>query len=141
MGIELRGLVDVTGRLARIQSGMSEKAAAALNIVGFSAVAIAQLKSPVAHKDGGTFRAAWQVQQYAGAGCIAGVEVQNNLKYSRPLEYGSKQGSRPWPNAGPLTVVNNGRVFSKQAPEGVLTPELERLKESAAKLVLEELLK
>lgn len=140
MAIELTGVVNITDRLNRLSSKISTQAQAALKVVGFSAVALAMTKSPVAHKNGGTFRAAWQLQDYAGSGCVAGVEIVNNLRYSRPLEYGSKLGSRPWPNAGPLTVVTDGRVFSRQAPEGVLTPELEGLKKKAAETILKGLM-
>lgn len=139
MGIDIKGTVDIAAALNKLGTELPANVARALNIVGFSALAIAQTKSPVAHKNGGTFRAAWQVQQYAGDGCVAGIEIANNLRYARPLEYGSPAGARPWPSAGPLTVVNGGRVFSKQAPTGVLTPELPGLAKLAAETILKAL--
>ncbi len=41
-------------------------------------------------------------------------------RYWRALEFGSGQGSRPWPNAGPRTVNREGRVFSRKAPRGFI---------------------
>lgn len=39
-------------------------------------------------------------------------------RYWATLEFGSREGSKPWPTARKKTRRRNGRVVSRQAPEG-----------------------
>jgi hypothetical protein len=43
------------------------------------------------------------------------------------LEEGSKKGEKPWPNAGPKTVEVDGRIYSSQAPGGIVDPVMEKV--------------
>jgi len=121
-----------------LSSALQDKALSALGVFSFSALALAQNKSPV---DTGRFRAAWQVQTYKEGGSTVAMELSNNVKYAGVLEYGSPVGGRPWAKPGPLTMQLNGRIWSKQAPGGVLTPRLEEIAQKAAKAVFEGITK
>lgn len=51
--------------------------------------------------------------------------VEGSYSFSNPyiqaisLERGSQPGSRPWPSVGPRTTMDEGRIFSSQAPGGI----------------------
>ena len=49
-----------------------------------------------------------------------GYSFSNPTVQSWFLEHGSEAGKRPWPNPRERTVYNEGRVYSSQAPEGIL---------------------
>lgn len=49
-----------------------------------------------------------------------GYSFENPTIQSWFLEHGSEAESRPWPTARERTVYNEGRVYSSQAPEGIL---------------------
>jgi hypothetical protein len=49
-----------------------------------------------------------------------GYSFGNPTPQSAVLEYGSALGQRPWPNPKERTVYNEGRVYSSQAPSGIL---------------------
>lgn len=49
-----------------------------------------------------------------------GYSFENPTPQARPLEYGSEAGESPWPSAKSRTVYNDGRIYSSQAPEGIL---------------------
>ena len=51
--------------------------------------------------------------------------IANNVEYAEPVTYGSLEGQKPWPNAGPKTVKQGNRIYSSQAPGGVINPILE----------------
>ena len=68
---------------------------------------------------GGSFRAAWQISDVSGPGFIFSKKITNNLPYAEPLVAGSPVGGRPWPGVGPKTIKKDGRIFSRQAPEGI----------------------
>jgi hypothetical protein len=70
---------------------------------------------------------------------VASIEISNNLPYAGPIEKGSKLGERPWPSAGPLTLVMGGRVFSKQAPGGMIGPILKDTAKDVAKEIWKEI--
>jgi hypothetical protein len=112
----------------------------ALRNYGFTVLALAQMRSPVgagSKKDGagGRFKGAWQVNNYSAPGVIAGIIVSNPMVYGPSLEYGSQEGKKPWPHAGPRTVVTGGRIYSSQAPDGILSPMLPTIMSEAAKTV------
>ena len=48
-----------------------------------------------------------------------GYSFSNPTVQSYFLEYGSKAGEKPWPNARSRTVYNDGRIYSSQAPHGI----------------------
>ena len=83
-------------------------------------------RSPVGKKDGGTYRENWRIQQNPGKGDVLySARITNKMIYAIPLEYGSPKGGKPWPSAGPRTVVSDGRVWSSQMPEPVAGGALE----------------
>jgi hypothetical protein len=49
-----------------------------------------------------------------------GYSFDNPTVQSWFLEHGSEAGERPWPNARERTIYNEGRIYSSQAPEGIL---------------------
>lgn len=49
-----------------------------------------------------------------------GYSFENPTPQSVVLEVGSEIGKRPWPRARERTVYNQGRVYSSQAPEGIV---------------------
>jgi hypothetical protein len=49
-----------------------------------------------------------------------GYSFDNPTPQAWHLEYGSEAGKRPWPSAKSRTVYNDGRVYSSQAPEGIV---------------------
>jgi len=104
----------------------------ALRNYGFQLLALAQLRSPVGMENGGRFKGAWQVNDYRATGLVAGIIISNPMPYAGVLEHGSKEGQKPWPHAGPRTVNSGGKVFSSQAPGGVLGPILPKITSDAA---------
>lgn len=51
---------------------------------------------------------------------IAGYSFGNSAEYAHILETGSTPGKRPWPSVGPRTTLEGGRIFSSQAPGGMI---------------------
>ncbi len=144
ISLNLKGGKETVVMLEKLAAGgVGEGAQDALNTFALSVLALAQENSPVGERVGGTFRQSWQISENPTMepGVVAAIEVVNNMPYAEALEYGSPQGGKPWPNAGPRTVLEEGRVWSSQAPGGVLAPELEAIAEDAAKAVTEGLLK
>jgi hypothetical protein len=115
---------------ATMRAGIQQE----LNIFGFQLLALAQTRSPV---DTGRFRAAWQLSPFYGANTIAGIMLTNNVPYAGVLEFGSRSGKKPWPSAGPKTVVHSGRIYSRQAPGGIMAPVLPSIAQNAAERVLQ----
>lgn len=67
-------------------------------------------------KDSGKAQRSWTpVQKDEG-----GFSFGNPLEHISPLESGSAPGSRPWPSVGPRTVIKDGRIYSSQAPGGII---------------------
>ena len=58
---------------------------------------------------------------------VAQVVVSNSTPYGIVLEIGSKKGRPPWPTPQPgTTVERKGRIWSAQAPGGVMSRTLEK---------------
>jgi hypothetical protein len=74
------------------------------------------LRSPV---DKGQYRADWELKSLSEPEYLVSMKIVNNMSYSGVMELGSPVGGNPWPNAGPKTVVKDGRVWSNQMPEPV----------------------
>jgi len=49
-----------------------------------------------------------------------GYSFENPTPQAWHLEYGSEPGKKPWPSAKSRTVYNEGRVYSSQAPKGIV---------------------
>jgi hypothetical protein len=49
-----------------------------------------------------------------------GYSFENPTVQSWFLEHGSEMGERPWPTPRSRTIYSEGRVYSSQAPEGIL---------------------
>lgn len=70
-------------------------------------------RSPV---DKGDYKSSWTTESNGNFSST----ISNSMPYGEPLEFGSIQGSSPWPNPGPKTVLSNGRIFSSQSPNGAI---------------------
>jgi len=134
MGVRVAGARRTTQWLGNMSATLRTGIQQELNIFGFQLLALAQTRSPV---DTGRFRAAWQLFPYYGTNTIAGIMLTNNVPYAGVLEFGSPSGKKPWPSAGPKTVAVGGRVFSRQAPGGIMAPVLPNIAQNAAERVLQ----
>lgn len=78
-------------------------------------------------RDTGLAKATWgQIEQHSG-----GLSFANPQAYAIPLQFGSKPGEPPWPGVGPKTVMHGGRIFSSQAPGGMVeTVNLDKIIEA-----------
>lgn len=117
-----------------------KKAARAIALESYGRVV---RRSPV---DTGRFKANWGtsvgqpggygngfsgIQQWNGEGSMF---ICNNMPYCLVLEYGSPVGEKPWPGVGPKTVESEGRIFSSQAPHGMVRLTVAEMKEAIKKL-------
>ena len=68
--------------------------------------------SPV---DSGEYKGSWESQSSGYSGTISNDKIQG-----KSIEFGSRPGNKPWPNAGKKTVLTGGRIFSNQAPIGTI---------------------
>ena len=87
-------------------------------------------------RDTGKAKTSWtQVSKIEG-----GWSFGNPMVYAKYLEKGSEIGQRPWPSAGPRTVEQGGRIYSSQAPLGILEQiQLKRLAKIEFKKVMKGL--
>ena len=94
-----------------------------------------QLATP---RDTGTAQRSW-----TGVERISkGYQFGNVQPYSKYLETGSLPGKRPWPSPGPKTVSESGRIYSSQAPGGILkTADIENYIKQALPQLIEKYLK
>lgn len=125
-GLIVKGIKEARASILKMDAGKAVKMQAMLDKIGFHLLGKAMMSSPV---DTGRFRANWRTGRPPKmAGSVAEVYIANTLPYSGVLEYGSPVGGKPWASPGAKTVVSAGRIFSKQAPDGVLekhiTPRL-----------------
>lgn len=74
-------------------------------------------ESPV---DKGDFKKLWKVLDVKKTQNKMTAKIENDSAYGTAIEYGSKPGSKPWPNPGEKTVMSNGRIYSTQAVGGVI---------------------
>ncbi len=71
-----------------------------------------------------------------------GYSFGNTAPYSHILETGSTPGKKPWPNVGPRTVLKDGRIYSSQAPGGIMeTAEIEAYVNQTLPQLIEKYLK
>jgi len=91
-----------------------------------------QLATP---RDTGTAQRSW-----TGVERISkGYQFGNVAPYAHVLETGSLPGKRPWPSAGPRTVQQAGRIYSKQAPGGIFqNADVENYVEKALPQLIEK---
>jgi hypothetical protein len=82
-----------------------------------------EIRSPV---DTGAFRADWDIK-FTGprSKTVLSAKIFNRMPYAPPIELGSTPGQKPWPREGSKTVKQAGRIYSSQAPGGVVTPILD----------------
>ena len=93
-------------------------------------------RSPV---DTGAYRANWQAPVYENGLGLARAVIRNNLVYAAPVTYGCPEGQKPWPKAGPKTVANNGRIYSRQVSNGVVEPIFDDWADKALEEILDGL--
>lgn len=48
------------------------------------------------------------------------AESKNGFRYGHSIEFGSTPGSLPWKSVGKRTTMFGGRIFSSQAPGGMI---------------------
>lgn len=113
----------ISAEFDKITKTMQRKAKIALNKAALDLVSALDAVSPV---DTGAFRASWDFKEDVKTpGILAQITVFNSMPYAGPLDLGSPKGGVPWPSAGPKTVEREGRIFSSQAPDGVVGPILD----------------
>lgn len=78
--------------------------------------------TPVGKYKGGTARQAWQAPDITGSRDFVSLTIRNPLVYAAPLDEGSLTGRRPWPTARERTKESGGRIYSKQAVDGITGP-------------------
>lgn len=142
MEVDISGLDGVQARLKEFGTEATTKAQNALRVYAFDVLAVLQMRSPMGNgKHPGRFKGAWQIANNHAkpVGAIASIAITNNMPYSGPLEHGSPAGGRPWPNPGPRTVLNAGRVWSSQAVGGVAAPIMDEITKGAARAVIDAL--
>lgn len=121
----------------KLADEMQEKAETAISKSLLDVQADFMRASPV---DSGIFRSSWDIDtNIMGTDAVEG-SVYNPVIYAEVLEMGSAKGEKPWPSAGRLsrirtasgrrrltvrTVESNGRIWSSQAPGGVMGPVLD----------------
>ena len=117
-------LLQIQQELQGLPKQIRRKAVPAVKKVALDIKRALEENSPVGEKHGGTFKGNWDMKfmGYGAGGMIASAVITNATAYAPPIELGSKVGSPPWPSAGPRTVEKSGRVFSTQAPAGVIAP-------------------
>jgi len=76
-----------------------------------------QKNSPV---DSGHFRSRWHKTMSKSM-----VTISNDSPYAKIIEFGSTPGESPWPSVGKKTVMFEGKIYSSQAPGGVLQRTLQ----------------
>jgi len=136
MGVTVKGLTSTISLFEYFSEGIDDDIEDELMKVGFRFYDYLLQNSPVGKT--GQFRAGWMPPEtFASHGIIAGIEITNNKDHAGPVTYGSEQGKKPWPNAGPLTVAMSGRIYSKQAPGGLIESVIEETADEAAKSILE----
>ena len=88
--------------------------------------------------DSGIAKTSWgQIEQHEG-----GLSFSNPQAYAVPLEFGSKPGERPWPGTGPKTVMHGGKIYSSQAPGGIVeTANLDKIIEACLNELVKNLTK
>ena len=69
--------------------------------------------------DKGDYKASWKLDENSASNSIS-VEFYNSMPYGFAIERGSTPGQRPWPSPGPRTILNNGKIYSKQAVGGTI---------------------
>lgn len=91
-------------------------------VVAYGERTLAAIKnySPV---DSGLYKNAWTSRSvYGGPNPLIEFNIENNLIYAQAVTFGSVLGRRPWFFGGPKTMVVGKKVFSTQAPTGVVDP-------------------
>lgn len=136
MSLEIRGDKELAIMLEGHDGKLVVKADKGLRRFGFILLALLQARTPV---DEGRLLGDWKPSHEVSPGAIASFKITNGMPYAGVIEKGSKIGELPWRNPGPLTMVANGRIFSKQAPGGMIGPILPAVLKDAAKEVWEEL--
>lgn len=87
--------------------------------------------------DTGKAKAGWEaVRRNRG-----GISFGNREVYTASLIEGSIPGSRPWPSVGPKTTASQGRIYSSQAPGGILEKaKVDEIVEKISAKVIEDVL-
>lgn len=113
---------EIALELNNVNKEIAGLAKVALNKTALDLLAAFIATSPVGET--GDFRRGWDFKPETSlkAGVVAQVTIFNSVQYAPPIEYGSPTGGRPWPSAGPKTVEQDGRIYSKMAVGGVITP-------------------
>ena len=105
-----------------VSKGMKQLAKIALNKTALDLVASFTENSPV---DSSSFKKDWDFESVSEMGSMAAVSIFNSLEYAAVIEEGSPAGGVPWKSARKKTVEKDGRIWSKQAIGGVITPIFE----------------
>lgn len=120
--VKIKGLESVKRTLKGLDDAVFEDVTLKLRGVAFRMYAEILTRSPV---DTGRYRANWTPPDVSENGGVFRAVISNNLVYAQPVTFGCPVGQKPWPRAGPKTVEQAGRVYSRQAVGGVVDPVLE----------------
>lgn len=85
--------------------------------------------------DTGEARASWgPIKKNEG-----GLSFQSTVPYMLHLEKGSTPGEQPWPTPGPKTVMQGGKIYSSQAPGGIVaTANVDAIMDELVKKFIDE---
>lgn len=119
MPVKIQGLRQIILSLNNVSKGAEQL----LNRYVLGLLSAVIMRSPV---DKGYFRSSWDVTTGKGAGSgVYEAVLFNNAPHAFPIEYGVKPGEKPWSSVGPKTTLQDGRIWSSQAPGGVFGPAFE----------------
>ena len=123
-GSMTKGIRELTVFLGGMERNAGKAVTGTVSKYGMEIFRAVVQRSPV---DKGMFRGSWDMITRTGGAHLLQLKITNSLPYAGPLEEGSKKGEKPWPNAGPKTVEVDGRIYSSQAPGGIVNPVMEKV--------------
>jgi len=127
MPVNVRGMDNTIVFLENFESRMGSSVFNIVTKFGMDLYGSIVKMSPVGEVHGGRFRGDWQFDVSSSPRSLVIFTIFNRMPYAGPVSYGSVVGKAPWPSAGPRTVENAGRVYSSQAPFGVVEPAFNSL--------------
>ena len=122
VSLKVDGLAAVKEKLKDFEADALETVSDQLRAVSLKMYGEILVRSPV---DTGRYRAAWSPPSIEQGNMMVRMRITNSVKYAAPVTFGGEAGKAPWPDAGPKTVKQAARVYSRQAVGGVVAPVFE----------------
>lgn len=131
--VRVNGLDAIQAKLERLDQDVMTTVSQKLRAVALKIYGEILARSPVGESrkvrgvtiTGGRYRGGWSPPDIREGRNEVTLRTSNNVLYAHPVTYGSEAGKRPWPKAGPRTVKQGNRVYSRQAVGGVVEPVFE----------------